>query len=56
MYFYLYRDTRNQWRWRLNAANHRTIADSGEGYHNKGDCISAINLVKSSAPAPIYEG
>lgn len=37
-----------QWRWRLRAANNRIIANSGEGYYNKEDCIHAINLVKST--------
>jgi uncharacterized protein YegP (UPF0339 family) len=53
MRYTLYRDARNQWRWRLQAGNNRTIADSGESYFNKSDCLAAINLVKSSASAPV---
>ena len=49
MYFYIYRDAKNEWRWRLQAANHKTIADSGEGYHNREDCIGAIRLIKDGA-------
>lgn len=37
-----------RWRWRLKAANHRTIATSGEDYHNKGDAVAAIELVRSA--------
>jgi len=44
-----------QWRWRLVAANGKTIADSGESYYNKADCLAGINLVKSSANAPVHE-
>ena len=51
MYFKLYRDAANQWRWTLYAANHAKIADSGEGYHNKADCEHGIELVKSTSAA-----
>jgi uncharacterized protein YegP (UPF0339 family) len=37
-----------QYRWRLKAANGRIIADSGESYWNKQDCLAAIELVKST--------
>jgi uncharacterized protein YegP (UPF0339 family) len=54
--FELYRDSQNQWRWRFVASNGRTIADSGEGYHNKQDCLDGITLVKTDAPgAPVEE-
>jgi uncharacterized protein YegP (UPF0339 family) len=55
MAFYMYKDISGQWRWRLRAANNRTIADSGESYWNKNDCLSAINLVKGAFNAPVYE-
>ena len=55
MYFQIYRDVSNEWRWRLRAANHHTIAVSSEGYSNKSDCIHSIDLVKSSHSAPVYE-
>lgn len=54
MYFEIYRQTRGtlvtgkgQWRWRLRAANHETIA-SGESYINKADCLHAIGLIKGT--------
>jgi uncharacterized protein YegP (UPF0339 family) len=41
-----YKDLNNQWRWRAIATNGKTVADSGEGYHNLEDCkvgyLSAI--------------
>lgn len=51
MYFEIYPSgglINMQWRWRLRAANNRIIADSGESYHNKTDCIHALNLVKTT--------
>lgn len=55
MYYEVYKDAQSQWRWTLWAANYRKIANSGEGYHNKVDAISAINLVKGSSNAPVKE-
>jgi len=51
----VYQDASGEWRWQLRAANHRIIADSGEGYHNKQDCLHAITLVKDSKDAPVNE-
>ena len=55
MQYIIYRDVNRQWRWHLLAGNNRKIANSGEGYHNKNDCLAAIGLVKNSANAPVYE-
>jgi uncharacterized protein len=55
MKYVLYKDTQGQWRWYLEAANGKKIANSGEGYYNKQDCLHAIDLVKGSASAPVVE-
>ncbi len=55
MQYVVYKDTAGLWRWRLLAANHKIIADSGESYYNKADCLHGIELVKASAGAPVYE-
>lgn len=55
MHFELYKDKQGQWRWRLVARNGKYIANSGEGYYNKQDCLHAIMLVKSSSEASITE-
>lgn len=55
MTYYIFKDVKGLWRWHLVAANNRIIADSGESYHNKADCLAAINLVKGSGNAPVYE-
>lgn len=52
--FQVYKDHAGQFRFRFIAANNRIIANSGEGYYNKKDCLDAINLIKANAPsAPI---
>lgn len=51
--FLIYFDTAGYSRWKLQAANHRIIADSGEGYHNFKDCRDAIGLIKS--PHPVWQ-
>ena len=55
MQFQVYRDRGLEWRWRLKAGNSRILADSGEGYRNKRDCLAAVALVKSATQAPIVE-
>jgi uncharacterized protein YegP (UPF0339 family) len=37
-----YIDANGEHRWRIKAANNRTIADSGEGYHNKHDAAEGL--------------
>jgi uncharacterized protein YegP (UPF0339 family) len=55
MEYHVYKDNLSQWRWRLKAANNKIIANSGEGYYNKQDCLDAIDLVKKSGSAPVKE-
>lgn len=38
----VYHDTKGEWRWRLKATNGKIIADSGEGYINKQDCLDTL--------------
>lgn len=54
MAYHMYLDLNKQWRWRLVAANNRIIANSGEGYVNRSDCLSAIRLVANSGHVPVY--
>lgn len=44
--FRIYKDSRNQFRWRLLARNRKVIADSGESYKEKRNCMKAINLIR----------
>src|SRR6185295_14230134 len=56
MTYYYYQDASGEWRWRLKASNGRILADSGEGYKNKQDCLDDIDRVKASANAEVKEG
>lgn len=56
MYFVLFKDVQNQWRWNMNSANHKIIATGAEGYFNKQDALHGLNLVKANAAvANIYD-
>ena len=52
-HFHVYRDAVGEHRWQLVATNGKVVADSGEGYVRKVDCLNAIALVRSSAFAPV---
>ena len=55
MEFYIYKDTNGEWRWYLQAANGKKIANAGEGYKNKDDCMFAIDLViDTSKNTPVH--
>ena len=53
--FYVYFDSRNQYRWRLLAKNRKVIADSGESYKEKRNCLKTIRLIANSAADAIVE-
>ena len=40
--FNVFKDPSGQWRWHLIASNGKVIAESGEGYRLKRDCLAAI--------------
>jgi uncharacterized protein YegP (UPF0339 family) len=52
-YFELYRDAKNEWRWRFKSWNHEVVADSAEGYVNQNDCKAGIFLIWDSKDAGI---
>jgi len=55
--FVIYKDASGEWRWTLYAANSKKIANGGEGYKNKADCIHGLRLVAAVATnAGIYNG
>lgn len=53
MRYALYRGRDGDWRWRLVARNGRVVADSGEGYRRRRDCLRGIRLVQASGTARI---
>lgn len=54
MHFRVYQDGDGYWRWRLRGGNNEIIA-SGEAYVRKDSCLNAVELVKSSWNAPVYD-
>lgn len=49
MYFTIGKDRAGEWRWNLKSNNGNIIADSGEGYKNKSDCLHMIQQIKNGA-------
>jgi uncharacterized protein YegP (UPF0339 family) len=47
--FEVYKDAKEEFRWRLKAANGKVIAVSSEGYKAKADCENGIELIKTGA-------
>jgi uncharacterized protein YegP (UPF0339 family) len=51
---YLYhKDKVGKWRWHLQTASGRIIADSSEGYEKEQECLDDIDRVKASRCAPV---
>src|SRR5215212_8019090 len=46
-----YKDNAGEWRWRLRAGNGRIVADSGESYTQRADCIRSIERFKAQIAA-----
>ena len=47
-YFEAYCDAGGEWRWRLKAPNHETVADGAEGYKTRRNVTDAIHRVVKS--------
>ena len=45
MRFVIFKDTVGKYRWHLQDANNRILADSGQGYKDKLSCRHAIHLI-----------
>jgi uncharacterized protein YegP (UPF0339 family) len=50
----MYKDNRNEWRWRYDASNYETIAVSSEGYKNRKDCERGIAIMKASTNSEVW--
>ena len=48
MKFEIFKDDVGEWRWRLVARNGRIVADSGEGYKNKADCVAEMGKIRTA--------
>lgn len=40
-----YQDRKKEWRWRLEARNGRIVADCGEGYKRRIDCMRGFEAM-----------
>ena len=49
----VYRDKRDEWRWRFRAANSKILAVSSEGYKNQTDCMHCLFNISESVNAEI---
>lgn len=41
----VFRDAKFEWRWRAIAKNNKIVADGGESYKNKEDCIAMMKTL-----------
>jgi uncharacterized protein len=41
----IYRDSRKEWRWRIQARNNRIVGDSAEGYKNKSHALAMVDAI-----------
>ncbi len=48
--FFIYKDSRGEYRWRLRDNNNEIIAVSGEGYTTQYGCERAVRNVKGEVP------
>ena len=55
MKFFVYRDRKLEWRWRLKARNGRIVADSGEGYKSKTKCVRAVEKMVIECGSALIE-
>jgi uncharacterized protein YegP (UPF0339 family) len=53
--FHIYKDAKNEYRWRFRADNGKIVADSAEGYTTKQACENGIEIVKKQAPTATVE-
>lgn len=47
--FVLYRDVKQEYRWKLWTGNNKIVADSGEGHKNKADMVAMVNKIAAEA-------
>lgn len=52
--YWLYKDTRGEWRWTYEASNGRTISVSSEGYIKRSDAERSIEIMKASHSSPVW--
>lgn len=46
---FIFKDVVGEWRWTRKSSNGRIVADSSEGYANKGDCVDMALRINKTA-------
>ncbi len=49
MTFEIYKDAKDEFRWRLKAGNGKIMATASEGYKTKASCTKAVETIKAGA-------
>ena len=57
IYFYVFKSAvNNQWYFNIRSSGNHHILATSEGYHNKQDALSTINVIRNGArTAQIYD-
>lgn len=50
MHIDIYKDKKNQFRWRAVSVNGNVLADSGESYRNRADLVTALQVLGKFFP------
>jgi hypothetical protein len=50
----VFKDTKNEYRFRLRSKNYQTILTASEGYTRKSDCLTAICICQRNSPFDRY--
>lgn len=53
--YQIYKDARDEYRWRFRAVNGQIISDSGEGYVRRSDCERGIEIMKASSNSSVED-
>ncbi|HKC01700.1 MAG TPA: DUF1508 domain-containing protein [Sphingomicrobium sp.] len=54
--YWVYKDRSGHWRWQLvHNSNGKIIADSGEGYANRNDCLHGIDITATSRGSAVKD-
>lgn len=52
--FWLYKDSKGEWRWTYHASNGLAIAVSSESYKRRVDCERSIEIIQGSSSSPTW--
>jgi len=52
---YLYRDRKGEWRWKIVAANGHKLANGGESYRRRIDCLKMLEKAMDGFGCDCYE-